>query len=193
MSEREEISLYANGLRSTPRPVKRRRAYGMSWEPRLAPVLFVCVAAIALIASGAALALTNKASASAAFDPDQPPPPYNVVGYTYDAGGALLPECSVNITNLRTGNYTLTMSDTNSFYMYNLNDLPGSWVVGDMINVTAQKDLAIGWNESAAIAGPYVWIDVHLTAIIPEFPMAVLPVAGLLAVFAMVSFRRRQK
>jgi hypothetical protein len=155
-------------------------------------VLFVCVAAIALIASGAALAMANRASATAAFDPDQPPPPYNVIGYTYDAGGTLVPGCDVNITNLRTGDYILTVSDVNSFYQYNLNDIPSGWIVGDTINVTAQKDLAIGWNEAQTAAGPFLWLDVHMTAIIPEFPMVVLPVMGMLALVAVVSFRRRR-
>lgn len=193
MSEREAISLYANGLKSTPRPVRRRRAHMRGWEPRLAPVLFVCVAAIALIASGAALAATNRSGAVVAFDPDQPLPPYNVIGYTYDAGGALLPGCTVNITNVRTGNYSLTASDSNSFYQYNLNDLPGGWVVGDIINVTATKDLAIGWAEGPTTGGAYLWLDVHLTGIIPEFPMVLLPVVGILAVLGVASFRRRQK
>jgi hypothetical protein len=53
--------------------------------------------------------------------------------------------------------------------------------------------MAIGWNESVTLPMGFVAIDVTLNGVIPEFPMMVLPVVGLLAMFIVVSIRRRGK
>ncbi|MGQ9652135.1 MAG: carboxypeptidase-like regulatory domain-containing protein [Phycisphaerae bacterium] len=131
--------------------------------------------------------------APAADEAVPPPPPYYVLGYVYDAGGAVVPYSTVTITNVNTSVLVVVNSDNNGFYTYNLNDIPGGWEIGNIINVTAQKDLAIGWNESAAVEGPYLWIDVHMGFVIPEFPTLILPAAGMLAIFAAVQFRRRSE
>lgn len=94
--------------------------------------------------------------------PMQPPPPYNVIGYTKDKDGNNLPFCTVTITNMRTSESVVTSSDANAFYMYNLNNLLSGWVVGDVIHVKAEKDTLVGENTGVAEGGAYVWIDVVL-------------------------------
>jgi hypothetical protein len=66
----------------------------------------------------------------------------------------------------------------------------------DTVNVTATLGTLIGWAEAQIPdpAGPYINIDVTLHeggAPIPEFPTVIVPVAGMLALFAVVSLRRR--
>jgi PKD repeat protein len=94
-----------------------------------------------------------------------PPPPYPVFGFIYDAVGVEVPNATVTVTDTRTGQYLMTVSDQYGYYTVDLNTIPQGWVVGDLINVTAVKDEMIGWNESVIPdpAGSYLWIDVHLT------------------------------
>ncbi|OGS56602.1 MAG: hypothetical protein A3K60_02180 [Euryarchaeota archaeon RBG_19FT_COMBO_56_21] len=124
---------------------------------------------------------------------NEPRPPYYVAGFTYDAFGALLGNCALNITNLRTGESNITeMSDVNGFYMVDVaNGWPSVHAIGDIVNVTATKDLAVGWNETALVTGGFTQVDVTLSGIIPEFPIVALPVVGLMALFIVVSLKRR--
>lgn len=211
MHKREEIGLYADGLSSAPRPARRSRMHDWGWDPKRIPVLLACIALSALLASGAVVAFAGSGVVRATISmpmlseaseggiaPNQapPPPPYEIFGFTYaDAGKTtVLPDCIVNITNTRTGDWNLTFSTADyGFYRFDLWNQTNDWQVGDIINVTAYKDMAIGWTEAEATGGAYIWADVCLTAVIPEFPMVVLPVVGMLAVLAVVSFVRRRQ
>ena len=159
-------------------------------------MLLVCVAAIAIVSSIVAMP-ADKAKAPGPDVPSgimAPPPPYFVNGYTYDGSGAVLPGCLVNVTNMRTLEYNTTVSDPiYGFYKVDLNAMPSLYLVGDPINVTATKDTAVGWNDSVTTSGPYLWVDVTLSGIIPEFPMVIVPVTGMLAMFTVVILRRRAK
>jgi len=193
------IGLYGSGMSALSQSKNRRPACARGRYPkRIPPVLLVCAAAIIFVSAIAVAPIGKGQDGAAQLQAPgiaaAPPPPYFVIGYTYDAGGVALPNCSVNITDLRTGAYCNTLaSDANGFYQYDLNTITGGWTVGDMINVTAQKDLAIGWNESAATSGPYLRMDVTLGTVIPEFPTVIVPVAGMLVLIAAVGFRRRGK
>jgi len=183
-------------IRSSPKGL--RSASATRRYAKIASLLLVCAAAIFMVSSMAVLPV-GKAIAEGPSAPgiEAPPvPPYYAAGYTYDAFGVILPDCVVNITNMRTGAYNLTTSDGAGFYIFDIaNQLPepGGFLVGDLINVTATKDMAIGWNESVTLPMGFVAIDVTLNGVIPEFPMMVLPVVGLLAMFIVVSIRRRGK
>lgn len=184
-------------VRSSPKGLNSASAARRN--AKTASVLLVCAAAIFIISSVAALPV-GKAIAEGPSAPgvEAPPvPPYYAAGYTWDASGTvILPDCVVNITNVRTGAWNLTTSDGSGFYIFDIaNQLPepGGFLVGDTINVTATKDLAMGWNESVTQPLGYVAIDVTLNGVIPEFPMAVLPVVGLLAMFVVASVWRRGK
>lgn len=126
---------------------------------------------------------------------EQPQPPFLLAGFTRDSAGNPLPGCEVNITNKRTGNSAVVNSDADGYYNYNLRDFPGGIQEGDIINVTATKDLAIGWNETAIPPQPwfYILMDVTLGTVIPEFPSAVVPIAGVIAVLGLVALGRRRR
>ncbi len=67
-----------------------------------------------------------------------PPPPIMVVGYTYDTNGVPLLGCVVNLTDLRTGlTLTTTSSEMPGLYIVDINTIPGGWLPGDTIRVTA--------------------------------------------------------
>ncbi|MBE3042296.1 hypothetical protein IMZ48_06895, partial [Candidatus Bathyarchaeota archaeon] len=83
------------------------------------------------------------------------------------------------------------------YYEIDLNNpliFPSTYLDGDLINVTAidRTGTSIGWNESAVPGGPTMTMDVTLTGTaIPEFPMVIVPVMGMLALFVVVRLRRR--
>ncbi|OGS43110.1 MAG: hypothetical protein A3K76_03625 [Euryarchaeota archaeon RBG_13_57_23] len=140
----------------------------------------------------------GKVMAIGSGDPsvEEPLPPYYIAGYTYDALGTILPFCDVNVTDKTTDAYMVGTSSDLGFYMLDVKNgmvSTGGFTAGDVINVTATKDLAVGWNETVSLAGSFTPIDVTLDAMIPEFPMVALPVVGLLAMFIVVSVRRRGK
>lgn len=175
-----------NGLRSAS--ASRRYASTLS-------VLLVCAAAIFIISSVATVPVGDASAVKP--DPPQvtePRPPYYVAGFTYDAFGAPLANCLLNLTDLNTGEWNNTeMSDASGFYMI---DVANGWLsghtVGDAVNVTATKDVAIGWTEAVLLPGGYTQVDVTLNAEIPEFPLVALPVVGIIAMFTVVSLKRRR-
>ena len=84
-------------------------------------------------------------------------------------------------------------------YSVDLSELPSGWAFGDLINVTATKDIEIGWNEGYVTDNPdaYDFINVNLNGTwvppIPEFPMVILPVGGMIVLFAAVSLGRKSE
>lgn len=222
MNRSNEIGLYGIGMNGESRPRKARSNRSLSASlgvrsrlrrfrlesamkrySKTIAMLIVCVAAIIVISAIASVPMGKvKASnpgpedaADGASVLDRAPvTPYFLAGYTYDAFGVALPDCLLNITNLRTGAWNLTTSSATGFYTQNLHYMAGDFLEGDLINVTATKDLAIGWNESAVPTpmGSYMPMHVTLSYEIPEFPMVIMPVGGIMLVlFAAVSARRR--
>jgi hypothetical protein len=128
----------------------------------------------------------------------QPIPPYNVQGYVYQSDGTTpAVDCTVNVTNVATGEWLLTATDpVYGWYELDLaNMLPSGVADGQVINVTVTKDLSIGWGEGTAMPGstPYLELNIVMNGtIIPEFPMVVLPVVGLMALFVVVGLVRRK-
>ncbi len=95
------------------------------------------------------------------------PPPYSVIGFTKDASGAALTDCLMTVKNMRTGESSTTMSDSvYGFYNIDIGDVtayPSSYLVGDLIKVTAEKGTLIGSTEGNVNAEAYVQLDVTLT------------------------------
>ena len=124
--------------------------------------------------------------------PLAPPPPYLLYGYTFNGDDAAASFCLVNITNEATSDWIVISSDAQGYYQYDLSDLPGAYVVGDMINVSASSVPMYGWNETAVTAGGGMWLNVTLAYEIPEFPALPGMVCGVLvAVVATAVVRRR--
>ncbi|MEM4264660.1 MAG: carboxypeptidase-like regulatory domain-containing protein [Thermoplasmata archaeon] len=117
-----------------------------------------------------------------------PPTPMIVIGYTLDSNGSALPFCSVNITNMRTGESALTSSDNYGKYQFNLANLPSGASAGDMIHVVANNTMYIGENASNVPSGvvAYMWINVTLEILIPEFPFVLGPIFAVVVIFIAV-------
>ncbi len=154
-------------------------------------LLVVCAAAIVVIS---AVALTEASQGTKA----PPGTPHPVFGYTFDSDGTTaLPGCDVVITDMTSMEQIITTSDpTLGIYSVDLSSLTLGWTVGDILNVTATKGTQIGWSEAPITDTPsgYDQIDVTLNGTaIPEFPMLILPVGGMIALFAVVSLKRKSK
>jgi hypothetical protein len=117
-----------------------------------------------------------------------------VIGYVLDSGGVGVVGATVNITDLRTGLYNnTTVSLTDGFYSYDLGGLgpPGSWLPGDDVMAVAWAGPLSGSNQTTLIRDDYDWLNVTLGVVVPEFPTVIVPISGMLVLFAVVSLKRR--
>ncbi len=181
--------------RGSLRPAERKGA-------RRATALAAFVV-VAVIVSGALLlfmgtgadqpaAGTPGASSGIGADPEFPHP---VTGMLTDGLANPLPYTSVTITNVRLGVSNETMSEEDGRYSFDLANMDGTYELGDEIFVEAV-------NESLQIAGSgtvyvtenyYDILDITLDTAIPEFSTVMVPVAGILVLFAFARIRRRKK
>jgi len=192
----------AIGTIAVSRSKNLRSTYARMRYVKIVSMLVICAAATVLV-STIAHASVDAAKTAAPVAP-APGPPYLLYGYTYDNGGSPV-ECDIVVKNMRTGEVNTTNSyivlpwPLDGYYEIDLqNQFPSAYQEGDLINVTATDRTTgtyIGWNESAVPtpAGGSMTMDVTLngTVGIPEFPMVILPVTGMLALFAVVRLRRR--
>jgi hypothetical protein len=158
-------------------------------------VLVLLSVAVLLTISVFATAPTSKEkrprSGAPAVVSDIPAPPgFVICGYTYDSVGAELPNCDVEITHEKTGNFTTVNSGSLAFY-----SVFPPWpdmLVGDLIKVTATSGSLTGENESAIPSGPNMEMNVTLSAAIPEFPILMLPITGTIVLIAVMDLMRRR-
>lgn len=183
------------GRLKNPGSVRTRRRYVKAFS-----MFLVLFAAATVVVSALSVTGASQTSISAK---QVPPPPHTIFGYSWAADGVTPMLASiVTVTNTRTGEFT-TWNDTHdgwdplsNIYSIDLSEMPTAWAVGDLLNVTSVNGVNIGWNESVVTDSPsgYDQIDVTLDgAPIPEFPMLILPVGGMIALFAVVSLRRKGK
>lgn len=192
----ERAGLYGAGLKGTPRRNSTRRAYPRISHSKMIGLLLVCAAVIVML-SAVALAPLGKEKASQPNDEARTLAPglsHPVNGYTYDSLGALLGDCAVTVLDVRTGESVTVHSGasgpTLGFYFTNLQFT--AWMTGDDIQVTAVDPTGTmtGVNTTKA-SGGFNQIDVKLDTLIPEFPMVILPITGMMAMFVLVSLKRR--
>ena len=89
--------------------------------------------------------------------------PFVVWGFTYGPDGALLPDCAVVVSNLRTGSYLTTVSGIDAYCQVDFNRITGGWALGDTIRVAATKGTMSGWTDVLLTANlPFMQIDVTL-------------------------------
>jgi hypothetical protein len=200
LGSRETAGYYGSGRRSAPPP---RKVLGMIYRVRrhARPIgLFLVFAAVALMISAIAPALFVNASGPdipVKTEQGPPPPPYNVFGYVLDSLANPQIGVFVTITDNNTGAVWTNVSDDYGFYMVDLRAdavVAGSggvnWSYNDVIYVNATDGVFEGSNEGIAV-DPYLWLDISLTVAIPEFPMVIVPVLGMVAIAAVVSLKRR--
>jgi PKD repeat protein len=135
-------------------------SYTWDWGDGSAPeVLTTSTASHTYTAPASVLAVVTSQHVVVASG-TAPGPPYPVAGYTRDSAGAILPSCTVTITDVNTGEYTTVLSGTNGFYSVNLGGF-AAWTAGDIVKVTAVKGTLAGENQGT-VAGTYLALDVKL-------------------------------
>ncbi len=117
--------------------------------------------------------------------------PHPIVGICYDSQGNPLEGCEVTVTDITLGASGVNISDADGKYSFDIANLPGEWAVGDEILVEAVYEGSYsGTNTTIATGAFFDVVDVHVdTTAIPEFPMVLVPVIGILALFAIARMR----
>lgn len=186
-------SLYTKPTGRSPAPARRRNV-------RISALL--AFTAVAVIVASAALLPnggepTDPAIPGRSSDLGAPPLPYYIYGWTNDSGGVPVPFSTVTITNVDLGGEAVVTSQADGRYMYNLANMavgePAEYYEnGDLIRVEAEDGSLSGMSEGyVVLPGQFTVINVTLDTVIPEFPMVIAPVAGILAMFIIVRSRRR--
>lgn len=185
------VGFYIDRANGVPRPKSPRSAYLGKKHSKAIVVALIVFAAAIIIVSGIALAPIGKGKASQPAKTQAPPgAPYPILGYTYDQFGVKLPSCTVTITDLNTSLSTVVVSDAVfAAYIVDLGSFT-AWEANNTIMVSAAKDTRVGENQSI-VAGSKLWLNTTMGVVIPEFPMVIVPVTGMVALMAIVSLRRR--
>ena len=192
MNGRNRNGLYGD-LKVISQPKNRRSANAGIRFAKIVSMLVICATAITAV-----FAITHASVDSEKVRAQDLLPPYTLEGLTTDETGTIYYSCMITVTNVRTGESNTTTSfESDGYYTMDLqHQWPSAFLVGDPVNVTAinESNMLIGWNEQLIPGGGGMWIDVYMNGTwdgIPEFPMVIVPVTGMLAVFAVVSLRRR--
>ena len=186
------------------RPIRRVRPTRFKTKTIAAVAIGPIAATLAIVVTmllGISMVPVNSLDPQAHIKQGIPPPPYTLVGYTLDNTGARLGDVTVNITNLRTGNATEVVSDAATdpgFFWLDLNLISGGqWPLpNDQIRIIGVfEGLLTGTNQTAVPdpQGAYMWENVSLITVIPEFGDLALPIVGMLGMFAMVAVVARSK
>jgi len=175
-------------------PVRGRRRYVKT----VSMLIVMCAAAIVVVSG---LALTDASQATVSASARAPGPPHPVYGWTFDADGVTpMTDCEMTFRVVRTGEIiTYTEELGANAYVIDMSMFQEgydavTWL--DILNVTAVKGSQIGWNETAITDNPDGNNQMNVTlngTAIPEFSTVILPVGGLIALFAVVSLRRKGK
>jgi len=188
------VSSHGSGMSVISRSMSCEPAGARRRHTRTLSVFAVCVVA-GIIISAIALASVGYQNTAHVQAPGQP---HSVRGYIYDVGGVTkVADASVNVTNMRTGaSNNATVSSGTGYYNFDLNTLAGGWDVDDLVRAVAWSGTVSGENETIITGvGPNEWLNVTLgtVVVIPEFPMVLVPISGMLVLFAVVSLRRRHE
>lgn len=187
------VASSGSDLKAISRPKNPRSARAGIRFAKIVSMLVICATAITAVS-----AITHASVDSEKVIAQDLLPPYTLEGLTTNEAGTVYYACSITVTNIRTGESNTTTSfESDGYYTMDLqHQWPGAFIFGDLVNVTAINDtnMLIGWNEQPIPGGPGMWIDVYMNGTwdgIPEFPMVIVPVTGMLALFAVVSLKRR--
>jgi len=156
-------------------------------------VAIACIAFV-IVALALAPATQNTLAPQTPARMMGPGTPTIVIGYTFDSVGAILPSCDVNITDLDTGEYEHVASDLTGKYQYDLTNLPSGAAAGETIRAEANNTIYMGFNQSVLpSSAPFMWLNVTLGVLIPEFSTLIVPIVGAALVVMAVTVRNRKE
>lgn len=206
-----EIGFYGSGRKdATFRRGVVRRAGALRRPVGRHHLMLLAFLAVALLASGAAVALLRSGPATlvpegstdgarTTYGPGYdapPPPPCLLFGYVYYMGTPVS-GATVTLVNQNTSE-TLApyVTDVDGFYMFQLADLTLGYQAGNVMVVTAEKtsEGLIG-SGSYTVTGAepgFAQLDINMV-LIPEFPTLIIPVVGMVAVVAAVRLVRHRR
>ena len=130
------------------------------------PVIIATIVMIAML--GALCIATSVPLASAAA----PGTPFQVGGHVY-LGTATGSGADVTVTDLNTGEFLTTTTDSNGAYVVSLGNLPSGHCAGDTIHVTATYNGHVGYNSeerSEYLSDAPQIIDVTIESIVSPTP-----------------------
>jgi len=211
MNRRERNGLYGSGnfrpcdsdrkcnsslrnLIAISRPKRLGSAYARMRYAKIVSMLVICAAAITVVSAVAYSSVSSEKARALDLLP-----PYTLEGLITDSLSNSY-NCTVTVTNVRTGESNITWSDPfDGYYRMDIQHaLPSAFLPDDLINVTAINVTAdlIGWNERRVPTPPggSFWLDVTLNGTyseIPEFPMVIVPVLGMMILFVAVGLTRK--
>jgi hypothetical protein len=194
----------SNGLRDLGdlAPIRRIRPTRMV-RKTVAAATIASLASVIVIVTAFALA-TSLAPVQTIRDTQKaPPPPYSLIGYTFGPDGFTpIVNAVVTITDTNTGAVLNAVSDPDFGIIIdpltsnypNLNDLAGGVTDGDEIVVYATEGALSGSNSGIVdTAQASLDLNVVLSNVIPEFSGVVLPVVGMIGMFAIVGVAARSR
>jgi len=190
-------SLGLKDIRQLP-PIRRVRPRGASGKTIAASVMITLVAAFVIVA---AAAYVPSASVVPGREKQAPVTPYPVIGIVLDNTGNPAPGALINITNTRTGLYNNTIVSisepgSEGWYTFDLNTL-GVAEPDDVVTIEAVSEtlLLAGSNTTIvpAVFLGFIWFNVTLTVVVPEFGDVMVPVVGMLSMFMIVVLVARAK
>jgi hypothetical protein len=198
------VGIYGNGMKGVPRPRSPRSSYARRHAKTIG--LLVLVSAIAVVSSAVALVPLSKGDAAQPAMQDKllsrtPQMWFGVLGYCWDTvNGTPLEGVQVTVTNTNTLQFEVYTTLADGYFSVDIsnnnpNFMPDGYADGNIITVSAVKGTYSGSGESGVVDTSlyvYLWRDVTLTDTgIPEFPMVIVPVIGMVALVAVMSLRRR--
>jgi len=152
---------FVNGLSKSQRTRKKRRKNNFSFA--LISFLTIILGILMAVSSYSA-----ERSSDVSIAGQQQP--YVVYGYVYYPNGTVAQNVPVNITNARTGNWTINYTNENGYYQVDLANMDGGYADGDLIYVNVTVDKYWGSNSTVVntSATSAVEVDVHLQETTPE-------------------------
>lgn len=189
----------SRGLRDLAgRPAVRRMRLAGAGGRTMAVTAVMSIAATMVVVLAVLSATTMAPSVVLREQQEIPPFPYLCVGTIYDRFGTPVDNAAVTVTDLDTGGYNNSI--VSGYYMgqyigggqvivdliYNLTGGSRNFTAGDDIQIDGILDIYTGTNSTTAPASllpPYMYLNLTLSTVIPEFGDVLVPAVGMLGLF----------